>query len=455
VGEGVLRVEPGRLDGLTAGTSREGELFSDAGLSRDESGVLRLGRVSVEEIAREAGTPAYVYNAESIRRRYEALTAAMGTLPHRIHYAVKANSNLAVMRVLRDLGAGCDIVSGGELHLARAAGFTPDRLVFSGVGKTAAELSLAFEAGIGQINIESLEELTLLADLASRRTGAGPVRVGIRVNPDVTVDTHPYITTGTAAAKFGIPADQVLDAARRIAGDPHLLLSGIAMHVGSQLLETEPYSTGAARLAELVGTIRGAGITTLESIGIGGGLGIRYKDEVPLDPWDLAVAIGPIIAPLGLAVHLEPGRYLVGSAGVLLTTVLYRKQAGGKHFVVVDAGMTDLVRPSRYNAHHEMVVARDRGRALRHVDVVGPICESGDFLALDRPMPLVEPGDVIAILGAGAYGFVMSSTYNARPRPPELLVDGSKWAVARPRETLDDLIRGERPDCFGGAAAAS
>lgn len=430
-----------------------GKLFSDAGLSRDGSGALLLGGVAVAELAREAGTPAYVYNTESIRRRYAALAAAMGALPHRIHYAVKANSCLAVLRVLRDLGAGCDIVSAGELYLAGAAGFAPDRIVFSGVGKTAAELVQAFDAGIGQINIESLEELSLLSELAKRRAGAAPVRVGIRVNPDVTVDTHPYITTGTAAAKFGIPADQVLDAARQIASEPSLRLTGIAMHVGSQLLETEPYTTGAARLTELVGTIRGAGITTLESIGIGGGLGIRYKDEIPLDPKDLAVAIGPITAPLGLAVHLEPGRYLVGSAGILLTTVLYRKQAGGKHFVVVDAGMTDLVRPSRYNAHHEMVVAQDRSRALRHVDVVGPICESGDFLALDRPMPLVEAGDVIAILGAGAYGFVMASTYNARPRPPELLVDGSRWAIARPREQLDDLIRGERPDCFGGSAA--
>lgn len=437
MGQGVLR----------------GGLFSDAGLSRDGAGVLLLGEVSLEEIAREAGTPAYIYNTESIRRRYAALTAAMGALPHRIHYAVKANSCLAVLRVLRDLGAGCDIVSAGELFLAHAAGFAPDRIVFSGVGKTAAELIQAFDAGIGQINIESLEELSLLSELAKCRAGAAPVRVGIRVNPDVTVDTHPYITTGTAAAKFGIPADQVLDAAKRIAREPQLFLSGIAMHVGSQLLETEPYTTGAARLAELVGTIRGAGITTLESIGIGGGLGIRYKDEIPLDPKDLAAGIGPITAPLGLAVHLEPGRYLVGSAGILLTTVLYRKQAGGKHFVVVDAGMTDLVRPSRYNAHHEMVVARDRGRALRHVDVVGPICESGDFLALDRPLPLVEAGDVIAILGAGAYGFVMASTYNARPRPPELLVDGSRWAIARPREQLVDLIRGERPDCLVGSAA--
>ncbi len=428
------------------------ELFCDAGLSRDATGALLLGGVAVDEIARKAGTPAYVYNAESIRRRYTTLADALGTLPHLIHYAVKANSSLAVLRVLRDLGAGCDIVSVGELFLARAAGFRPDRIVFSGVGKTAAELVEAFEAGIGQINIESLEELSLLSELAKRRAGSAPVRVGIRVNPDVTVDTHPYITTGTAAAKFGIPADQVLDAARRIALEPSLRLTGIAMHVGSQLLETEPYTTGAARLTELVGTIRGAGITTLESIGIGGGLGIRYKDEVPLDPRDLAAAIAPITAPLGLTVHLEPGRYLVGSAGILLTTVLYRKQAGGKHFVVVDAGMTDLVRPSRYNAHHEMVVARDRGRALRQVDVVGPICESGDFLALDRPLPLVEAGDVIAILGAGAYGFVMASTYNARPRPPELLVDGSRWAIARPREQLDDLIRGERPDCFGGSA---
>jgi diaminopimelate decarboxylase len=416
------------------------ELFADAGLARDRAGALLLGGVPVEEIARGTGTPAYVYNADAIRGHYAALTAALAGVPHRVDYAVKANSSRAVLRVLRDLGAGCDIVSIGELLLALETGFHPDRLVFSGVGKTATELSRAFDARIGQINVESLEELDLISSLAAARTLPGPIRLGIRVNPDVTVDTHPYITTGTAAAKFGIPADQVVPVAKRIGSDPRLRLTGIAMHVGSQLLEVQPYLAGARRLAELVASIRGQGITTLESVGIGGGLGIRYKEETPLEPSVLAAALAPILSPLGLTLHIEPGRYLVGSAGILLTTVLYRKQAGGKHFVVVDAGMTDLVRPSRYNAHHEIVVAAERSRPVQEVDVVGPICESGDFLALDRPLPLVEPGDVLAILGVGAYGFVMASTYNARPLPPEVMVDGARWVIARPRETLEEMV---------------
>ncbi|HEX7024331.1 MAG TPA: diaminopimelate decarboxylase [Gemmatimonadales bacterium] len=436
-------MDPAGRAAVGASISRQALLFDDAGLSRNAAGVLQLDGVSVEEIARATGTPAYVYDAGSIRRRYRALAAALNPLPHQIDYAVKANSSLAVLRVLRDLGAGCDIVSAGELFLARTAGFDPERIVFSGVGKTRHELTEAIEAGIGQINLESMEELDLVSELARTHRGGRPIRVGIRVNPDVTVDTHPYITTGTAAAKFGIPADQVIEAARRIAAGTGLVLTGIAMHVGSQLLETGPYVAGATRLAGLAMGIREAGITSLSSIGIGGGLGIRYKDEAPLEPEALARAIAPIVAPLRLTLRLEPGRYLVGSAGLLLTTVLFRKQAGGKHFVVVDAGMTDLVRPSRYHAHHEVVVAVDRGRPVRAVDLVGPICESGDFLALDRDLPLVEQGDVLAILGAGAYGFVMASTYNARPRPPEILVDGGKWAVVRPRETREDLIRGE------------
>jgi diaminopimelate decarboxylase len=456
VGEGVLRAAA-RPERPTADHGRQAALFGDAGLSRRPDGGLLIGGVLAEEIAREAGTPGYVYNAGSIRARFAALASALAPVDHRICYAVKANSSLAVLRVLRDLGAGCDIVSTGELARALLAGFAPERIVFSGVGKTAEELREACRAGIGQINIESLEELDGLGAMVSAAGAFGggdgaPIRVGIRVNPDVTVDTHPYITTGTAAAKFGIPADQVVETARRIAAHSGLRLTGIAMHVGSQLLDPAPYLKGAKRLAELVGAIRAAGITTLRSIDLGGGLGIRYNDEMPLEPGTLADVILPIVAPLGLAVHLEPGRYLVGSAGILLATVLYRKHSGGTDFVVVDAGMNDLVRPSHYQAHHEIVVARDRGAPVKRVDVVGPICESGDFLALARPLPGVERGDVLAVLCAGAYGFVMSSTYNARPRPPEILVDGNRWAVARARETPDDLIRGESADCLSDPA---
>ena len=442
-----------RTGGQADSGGREAALFADAGLTRRAEGALLVAGVPVEEIARRAGTPAYVYNAEAIRSAYASLRAALdglAPLESRIHYAVKANGALAVLRVLRDLGAGCDIVSQGELRRALAAGFPPERIVFSGVGKTAGELREACAAGIGQINVESLEELDALGRIAAEGPGRR-VATGIRVNPDVTVDTHPYITTGTAAAKFGIPADLVVETARRIAAHPHLRLTGIAMHVGSQLLDAAPYRKGAARLAELVAAIRGAGITTLRTLDLGGGFGIRYSDETPLAPAELVAAIRPVVAPLGLTLHLEPGRYLVGSAGILLATVLYRKHSGGTHFVVVDAGMNDLVRPSHYRAHHEIVVACERGRPARPVDVVGPICETGDFLALGRALPEVEPGEVVAILGAGAYGFVMGSTYNARPRPPEVMVDGGQWAVVRPRESLDDLLRGEVTDGFASA----
>jgi diaminopimelate decarboxylase len=441
MGESLLKAG-GRADWQTGSVAaRQAALFADAGLARRADGSLLLGGVSLEEIADAAGTPAYVYNAGAVRARFTALAHALAPLDHRICYAVKANGSLAILRVLRDLGAGADIVSVGELRRALAAGFSPERIVFSGVGKTRDELAEACAVGIGQINLESLEELETLARVADMQEAR--IRVGIRVNPDVTLNTHPYLTTGTAAAKFGIPADLVLDTARRVAAHPRLELTGLAMHLGSQLLDTAPYLRGATRLVELVLQVRAAGIGTLRALDIGGGLGIRYKDEEPLAPERLAATIRPLVSGLGLALHLEPGRYLVGSAGVLLATVLYRKHAGGKDFVVVDAGMNDLVRPSHYNAHHEVVVLRDRLRPAQLVDVVGPICESGDFLALERPLPAVDPGERIAILCAGAYGFVMGSTYNARPRPPEIVVDESRWGIARPRETVDELILGE------------
>lgn len=444
LGESVLSVRQSVSGGPDAKVLDREQLFADAGLRYGVDGDLRVGEVPVEEIARETGTPAFVYHAAPIRDRYRRLDAAFSAIPHGILYAVKANANLAVLRLFRDLGAGCDIVSAGELERALRAGFDPRRLVFSGVGKTPAELEAACRAGIGQINVESEEELGVLEGLAS--AGDRPIRVGIRVNPKVTVDTHPFISTGTAAAKFGIPLDRVLEVAQRILPHPRLRLTGLAMHVGSQLLDVAPYETGARRLAELGLACRRAGATDLESLDLGGGLGIRYLHEVPLEPTRLAEAILPILRSSGFALWLEPGRFLVGGAGLLLTTVLYRKHSGGKDFLVVDAGMSELVRPSHYLAYHDIVVTRRRGRPERVVDVVGPICESGDFLALDRPLPEAEPGDVLAVLGAGAYGFVMGSTYNGRPRPPEILVDGSRWAVARARETLDDLMRGETVD---------
>lgn len=418
---------------------RRAALFDDAGLSRGPDGGLRLEGISLLDIAREAGTPAYVYNAETIRRRFGELTGALSGLPHRIDYAVKANSCRAVLEVLQPLGAGCDIVSVGELRRALSARFPADRIVFSGVGKRPDELTAAIGSRIGQINLESIEELEVIASIAGQ-IGGPPARVGIRVNPDVTVESHPYTRTAMAAAKFGIPADQVVEVARRIGQHPQLILVGLAMHVGSQVLDPDPFLQGGKRLADLYRVLRGQGIESIDSVDLGGGLGIRYNAETPLAPTRLVEAIRPVLAPLGVTIRIEPGRFLVGSAGVLLATVLYRKHAGGTDYVVVDTGMNDLERPSRYQAYHEIVAVVDQDRAERPVDIVGPICESGDFLALGRGLPAVDPGEVLAILGAGAYGFVMSSNYNDRPRPPEILVDGGRWVVVRQRETIDDLL---------------
>jgi diaminopimelate decarboxylase len=413
--------------------------FADAGLAR-RGRTLHLARVSLAAIAAEVGTPTYVYNAEAIRERYRTLDRALDPVPHRICYAVKANSTLAVLRLLRDLGAGADIVSAGEMARALAAGFSPDHIVFSGVGKATDELRRAVRARLGHLNVESLEELHRLAAIAEAE--ATDVAVGIRVNPDVTTDTHPYISTGKSGIKFGVPVDQVPAAAAVIAAHSRLTLTSIAMHLGSQLSDTEPFRQGVTRLLELAEGLRAD--HPIAVIDIGGGLAIRYADEIAMEPTRFADAIVPLVAPTGYAVYVEPGRYLVGASGVLLTEVLYRKHSGGKEFVVVDAGMNDLVRPSHYQAYHEIVEIERRDRPMVRADIVGPVCETGDFLALDRELPDVESGDRLAVLGAGAYGFVMASNYNTRPRPAEVMVDGDRWWVARARETIEDLYRTEK-----------
>jgi diaminopimelate decarboxylase len=415
--------------------------FADAGLSRN-GGTLHLGGVPLAAIAAQVGTPVYVYNAEAIRERYRSLGRALGELPHRICYAVKANSTLAVLRILRDLGAGADIISAGEMARALAAGFAPERIVFSGVGKATSELRQAVRARLGHLNVESLEELHRLALIADEEQA--DVAVGIRVNPDVTTDTHPYISTGKSGIKFGVPLDQVPAAAALIAGHPRLTLTTLAMHLGSQLSDTEPFRQGIGHLLELAAQLRSDGAHRIGVIDIGGGLGIRYDGEQPMDPVRFAEAVVPLLAPSGYTVYLEPGRFLVGSSGVLVTEVLYRKHSGGKEFVVVDAGMNDLVRPSHYHAYHEIVELEARARPTVRVDIVGPVCETGDFLALDRELPDVAAGERLAVLGAGAYGFVMASNYNSRPRPAEVVVDGERWWLARPRERVEDLFATER-----------
>jgi len=415
--------------------------FAEAGLERRDGALLVAG-VLLADLARQVGTPLYVYNAGAIRERYRALEAALAGVPHRICYAVKANSTLAVLRLLRDLGAGADIVSGGEMARALAAGFPPERIVFSGVGKAAAELRQAVRARLGHLNVESVEELHRLAAIAEEERA--DVAVGIRVNPDVTTETHPYISTGKSGIKFGVPVDQVPAAADFIAGHPRLRLTTLAMHLGSQLSDTDPFRQGIARLLELAARLRADGRHAVQVLDIGGGLGIRYHHEQAMDPERFAAAVVPLLAPSGYMVYLEPGRFLVGSAGVLVTEVLYRKHSGGKEFVVVDAGMNDLVRPSHYQAYHEIVALEGGERPTIRADVVGPVCETGDFLALDREVPDVAAGEHLAVLGAGAYGFVMASNYNSRPRAAEVMVDGERWWLARARETVEQLYQGEQ-----------
>lgn len=416
-----------------------------AGFARVD-GALHAEGVPLARIAAEVGTPAFVYSAALVRDRYRALDAALAAVPHRIHYTLKANSNRGLLGVLRELGCGVDVVSGGELHRALRAGFAGGDIIFGGVGKTDDELREALEAGVALINVESEAEVRAIG----RTAGALGVeaRISLRVNPEVTVDAaHHYIKTGERGHKFGIPFDDALHVARVAAALPGVVLAGLDMHLGSMLTHVEPYRAGAARLAALCGQIRDAGITTLRHLDVGGGLSVRYADETPIDLADFAAAVQPVVQATGLDLIVEPGRFIVGNAGVLLTRVLYRKHSGGKEYVVADAGMTELLRPSYYNAYHRIeMVESASARGL--MNVVGPVCESGDFLALDREMDDPPAGAVLAVFDAGAYGAVMASNYNSRRRPAEVLVDGDRFAVVVSRESYDDLVRREvdQPD---------
>ena len=394
------------------------------------------------DIAHHVGTPAYIYSSRSILENYRAYDEALGDLPHSVCYAVKANSSLGVLGLLARVGAGFDIVSGGELYRVLAAGGNASRVVFSGVGKTAAEVEYALESGIHSFNCESEAELGLLDALASRRG----VKAGfaIRVNPDVDASTHPYISTGLTQHKFGIPIDDAPAVYERARCFRSLSPTGVSCHIGSQILDPSPILEAVDKVLALAEVLRNAG-HNIRHIDLGGGLGVAYQHG------DAAPEIRAFIESLhdrlrasGLCVMLEPGRSIVGPAGVLLTRVLYRKKNGAKEFIVVDAAMNDLIRPSLYRAHHEIIPVRKNSLPQVVADVVGPICETGDFLARGRNMANVMPGDFLAVETAGAYGFVQSSNYNARPRAPEVLVDGSSWRVVRDRETYQDLVRGER-----------
>jgi diaminopimelate decarboxylase len=405
-------------------------------------GAGRCEDIELEQLARAVGTPAYVYSATHIRDQYRRLAAALAGAEHRIHYSVKANSSLAVLALLRDLGAGVDIVSGGELERALRAGYTGLDVVFSGVGKTEQELAGALDAGVLLFNVESEAELRQL-DRIARATGR-VAPVALRVNPEVTVETpHPYTRTGERGMKFGIPYDEALDVAGRAVQMSGIALRGVDMHIGSQVTALDPYEEGMRRLLELVAALRDFGCRDLEYLDVGGGLAVTYENEEPTNPEAFAATVVPQAAASGLTLIVEPGRYLVGNAGVLLTRVLYRKRSGGREYVITDAGMNDLLRPSHYQAYHHISAAHPRG-ATETYDVVGPVCESGDFLALNRTMDAVSEGDLLVVHSAGAYGFVMASNYNSRPRPPEVLVEGDRYSIVRERETYADLVRHER-----------
>ncbi len=402
---------------------------------------LVLDGVDLADIAAQAGTPCYVYSAATILENYRAYDRAFGDAPHKVCYAIKANANLSVLRLLAAEGAGFDIVSGGELYRVLKAGGDPAKVVFSGVGKTAAEVDAALDAGIFAFNCESEPELALIDSLAHRR--GIQARVALRVNPDVAASTHDYIATGSKAAKFGIGIAEAEAVYERAAQLPNLLVEGVSCHIGSQLLDTAPSLRAADAVLDLIDRLRASGLP-IRHVDFGGGLGVAYTpDDVVPPVADFMAALRAKVAGRDLEILIEPGRSIVGSAGVLLTRVLYRKKTGEKEFVVVDAAMNDLIRPALYSAHHEILPLRGGRPATLTADVVGPICETGDFLARNRTLPEVLPGDLLAVCTAGAYGFVQASTYNARPRAPEVLIENKAWRVIRARETYEDLVRGE------------
>lgn len=406
---------------------------------RDQT--LYLENVPLADIARREGTPSYVYSGAAILNRFQAYERAFGDVPHQVCYAVKANSNLAILKLLAQAGAGFDIVSGGELYRALKAGANPAAVIFSGVGKTAQEIDYALEHQIKSFNCESEPELVLIDSLAARR--GIQARVAVRVNPDVDAATHPYISTGLREHKFGIDIAQAEAVYERARVLPNLLLEGVSCHIGSQITDITPMLEVFDKMVALVERLRARGLP-IRSLDLGGGLGVAYK------PSDKAPSICEYIRPLcrrtsghNLEILIEPGRSIVAEAGVLLTRVLYRKSNGHREFVIVDAAMNDLIRPALYQSHHQIIPLRKTNGGVVTADVVGPVCESGDFLARARELPNVLPGDLLAVCTAGAYGFVAASNYNSRPRPPEILVEGDHYRVIRKRETYEDLVRAE------------
>lgn len=422
-------------------------------------GILHCEGVPLTDLVARHGTPLYVYSAETIRGHFRRLDQALAELDHRVCFAMKANSNLAVLDLLAREGAGFDIVSGGELFRVLKAGGRAEDCTFAGVGKTREEIEYALREGVYSFNVESEAELAFLDEVAGSLGRKAPV--ALRVNPDVDAQTHKYISTGKSHNKFGIGIDRILGVYAQAAALPNLIIRGIQTHIGSQILETTPFVEAMNKLIPIVRELQKT--YGIEFFSIGGGVGIIYHGTLESgarDWWDTgkeegarrigfdeyAQAIVPLLKDLGLKILLEPGRSLVGNAGALLASVLYVKHTPAKSFVITDAGMNDLIRPALYEGHHEIALLKEpaEGAPTGPVDVVGPVCESGDFFAQDRSLSTVEPGDALALLSAGAYGFVMASNYNSRRLPAEILVDGEKAEVVRERQTWDDLVRGER-----------
>jgi diaminopimelate decarboxylase len=416
-------------------------------------GKLYCEDVDLGRVAQEFGTPLYIYSAGTILDHYRRLDSALASLDHLICYAVKANSNRAILKLLADAGAGFDIVSAGELFRVRAAGGLPDRCTFAGVGKSREEIEYALEQGVYSLNVESEAELDYINQIAGAKNLRAPI--ALRLNPDVDPHTHEYISTGSHENKFGIALEHAAAVYERAATMSNIRIVGVQMHIGSQITETEPFAEAIRKVSPLVSELKAK--YRIEFFSIGGGLGIVYESSLASgsgDWWQASKtalsiqqyvnAILPELRELKLKILLEPGRLLAGNAGVLLTRVRYLKQSGQKKFAIVDAGMNDLIRPALYHSYHEIVpVDEPRSSAREKIDVVGPVCESADFFALDREMPELQEGDLLAIMSAGAYGFVMASNYNSRPLPAEAFVPGNKFALIRQRQTFEDLIRGE------------
>jgi diaminopimelate decarboxylase len=403
-----------------------------------ENNTLTCDGVPLEDIARDHCTPLYVYSAQSIRKSYRELDEAFQPHSHRIHYAMKANSSFAILRLLHEAGSAVDANSIGEVDLAMRAGFPPSDIVFSGVGKTADEIERSVQLGLKAINAESAGELERI-DRAAQARGVR-ARVAVRVNPDIDAGTHPHISTGLHINKFGVPLEQARGLYRKMAMQPGLQPVGIHVHLGSQIISTEPIQRGAAAVVRLARELRDTGVQ-LDHIDIGGGLGISYDGSRAPTAAEYAAAILPIVAPSGLSIALEPGRYIVGAAAALLARVVDLKDgAGGHHFAVLDAGMTELMRPMLYGAFHRIVAVTPRATRDQCYDIVGPVCESTDAFGSDRKLNQLEVGDLLAILDAGAYGSAMSSNYNRRPLPAEVLVDGAHARLIRRRQTIDDQL---------------